>query len=318
MSRALQADPVPSDTELGAADTLVARLPATTPAVPALSDLLAVTKPRMNALVVATTAVGFCLVSDRIDWLLLLHTVLGTALTASAASTLNQWLERPWDALMPRTANRPLPAGRMAPVHALVFGMVLSALGVGYLALAVNALTALLGAFTLLLYVAIYTPMKRTSSLCTVVGAIPGALPPVMGCAAATGHLGVEAAALFLLLFVWQMPHFLAIAILYRDDYIAGGFRMLPCLESDLRMTRTQMLVYTAAMIPVSMLPAGFDFAGRFFLISALVLGLAWLALTVRCAMSPTRGRARAVFLGSIIYLPLVLTALLMDAYPRG
>jgi protoheme IX farnesyltransferase len=200
-------------------------------------DFYELTKPRMNFLVVCTTAVGYAMAPHHGHWTTLLHTILGTALTAASASVLNQLVEREYDALMPRTRNRPLPGGRVTPAEALAWGAVLGVAGVAYLLLMVNLLTALLGAFTLASYVWVYTPMKRVTSLNTVIGAVPGAIPPMMGWAAATGALGPEALALFGIMFLWQMPHFLAIAILYQRDYAAGGFKMLPVIDPKLRLT---------------------------------------------------------------------------------
>src|SRR5687767_9089570 len=224
----------------------VASAPAATSSIAAvpsrLVDFYELTKPRMNSLVVITTMVGFYVASrGPIDWLLLLHALLGTAMTAASASVLNQLIERNLDALMPRTRNRPLPAGRIAPREALVMGIALGVTGIAYLALLVNPLTALLGFATLASYVFVYTPLKRRTSLNTVIGAVPGALPPVMGCTAALGALSAEAMALFSILFFWQMPHFLAIAILYRNDYALAGFKMLPVLDEDLNFTSRQI-----------------------------------------------------------------------------
>jgi protoheme IX farnesyltransferase len=203
-------------------------------AVSRLNDFYELTKPRMNLLVVLTTAVGFYMASPgAIEWLLLLHTALGTALTAAGAAVLNQLVERDFDKLMPRTKNRPLPAGRVSPLEALLYGTILGISGVGYLVILVNPLTALLGAVTLLSYLFIYTPMKRWTTLNTVIGAVPGAIPPMMGVTAVTGVLSVQAISLFAILFFWQMPPFLAIAILYRQDYAAGGFKMLPVVDEE-------------------------------------------------------------------------------------
>lgn len=278
-------------------------------------DYYELTKPRMNFLVVITTMVG-CYMAGRSlslsHGLLLLDTLLGTAMTAAAASVFNQYAERRYDALMRRTEDRPLPAQRLAPRDALAFGLALAVAGVTYLALLVNPLTAGIGAFTLLSYVFIYTPMKRRSSLNTIIGAVPGALPVVMGMTAFQNALSPESVALFMIMFVWQMPHFLAIAILYRDDYAAAGFKMLPVVDPGLHMTVRQILIYSLALIPVSLLPAMLGMAGLGYAIAALGLGLAFLSVATTCAINKTRADARKLFLASIIYLPLLFTALMI------
>lgn len=304
-----------------AADIL--ELPST-PALPAarsrLNDLYELTKPRMNFLVVVTTMVGFYMAARGMgaDRALLLHALLGTALTAAGASVLNQYVERSHDATMRRTANRPLPGGRISPVEALAFGVLLSVVGVVYLVLFVNILTAALGALTLTSYVFIYTPMKRWTSLCTIVGAVPGAIPPMMGWTAVTDSLGPQAWALFVILFFWQMPHFLAIAILYRDDYAAGGFKMLPVVDQDLRSTSHQIVLWSSALIPVSLFPTMVGMAGLMYFLLAAVLGLAFFGFSATCAISKSRADARRLFLASIIYLPLLLAAMMLDKVAGG
>jgi heme o synthase len=278
------------------------------------SDFYEMTKPRLNFLVLVTTAVGYYMAADRLsDWPRLLNVLLGTALTAGGASVLNQLLERDYDKLMPRTRNRALPTGRVAPAEALRFGLALSIIGVLYLALFVNILTALLGALTLLSYIFIYTPMKRHTTLNTVIGAIPGAIPPMMGWTAVHGALSPEALALFGILFFWQMPHFLAIAILYRRDYAAGGFKMLPVIDEDLAITSRQILLYALALIPVTLLPALIGMTGAFYFTAAVLLGLGFLSFAVSCAASRERVDARKLFFASIIYLPLLLAAMMMN-----
>jgi protoheme IX farnesyltransferase len=279
-----------------------------------LNDYYELTKPRMNFLVVVTTLVGFYMASETsLDWSLLLHTVLGTALTAAGASVLNQFIERDIDRLMQRTRNRPLPAGRLRPVDALVYGVALGFAGVAYLAVAVNLLTSLLGAVTLLSYVFIYTPLKRRTTLNTVVGAIPGAIPPMMGFTAADGHLSPAALALFGILFFWQLPHFLAIAILYTRDYAAGGFLMLPVVDEKLEFTSRQILLWGAALIPVSLTPAMLPMAGTAYFTAAALLGLAFFSFGISCAVSRTRLDARKLFLASIVYLPALLGVMMWD-----
>jgi protoheme IX farnesyltransferase len=282
-----------------------------------LADFYELTKPRLNFLVVITTMVGFYMAAGAAmsawQWLLLLHTLLGTALTAASAGTLNQYIERDYDALMPRTADRPLPARRLSPVEALLFAVVMGVAGVAYLALLVNPLTAALGAFTLLSYAFIYTPLKRHSTLNTIVGAVPGAIPAVMGWTACLNVISPEAVALFLIMFIWQIPHFLAIATLYRDDYRAGGFKMLPCIETDLRSTGRQIVLYCLALIPVSLVPAMTGLAGEIYLAAAVVMGLLFLAYGIRAARTKTRLNARRLFFASIIYLPLLFAFMMID-----
>jgi protoheme IX farnesyltransferase len=277
-------------------------------------DFYELTKPRMNFLVVITTMVGFYMTSPgAIDWPLLIATLIGTALTASSAGVFNQLIEREHDRHMPRTRNRSLPAGRVSPRDALIWGSVLAVLGVGSLAVFVNALTALLGAFTLLSYIFIYTPAKRRTTLNTVIGAVPGAIPPMMGCTAVTGALSAEALALFAILFFWQMPHFLAIAILYKRDYALGGFKMLPVVDQTLETTGRQIVLWAVALIPISMMPTMLGLAGTIYFASATLLGLAFLSYGISCAMSRTRLDARKLFFASIIYLPVLLAVMMID-----
>ncbi|MCC6422574.1 MAG: protoheme IX farnesyltransferase [Phycisphaerales bacterium] len=279
-----------------------------------LHDYYELTKPRMNFLIVITTMVGFYMASrDSMQWVLLLHTLFGTALAASAAGVFNQLIERKYDILMPRTQNRPLPAGRMMPWEALWFGVALAIGGVAWLALFVNVLTALLGAFTIGSYVFLYTPMKRISTLNTVIGAVPGAIPPVMGWSACQGGLSMEALALFGILFMWQMPHFLAIAILYKDDYARGGFAMLPVVDPGLEITGRQIVIYALALIPISLMPPMLRMTGAVYFTAAVLLGLGFLSFGVSAAISKTRLDARKLFFASIIYLPLLLGVMMLD-----
>jgi heme o synthase len=277
-----------------------------------LADFYELTKPRMNMLVSITTMVGFCIASrDGINWFRLLNTLVGTFLTASSAGVINQFIERDLDQLMPRTQNRPLPARRISPTEALLFGIALGAVGIAYLAIAVNALTASLAAFTLISYLALYTPMKRYSTLNTVIGAVPGAIPPVMGFAAATGGISAQAMAMFGILFFWQMPHFLAIAVLYKRDYDLAGFKMLPCVDEAL--TARQMVIYSLALLPVSLLPFPLGMAGTVYFTAAVLLGLAFLSFAISCAATRTRLDARKLFFASIIYLPVLLAIMMID-----
>jgi protoheme IX farnesyltransferase len=278
-------------------------------------DFYELTKPRMNFLVVLTTLVGFYMAGEArgLDWRRLAVTVIGTALTAAGASVLNQFSERRLDALMPRTRNRPLPAGRVAPIEALGYGIALGVAGVAILATRINTLTALLGAITLLTYVLLYTPLKRFTTLNTVIGAVPGAIPPVMGFTAVHGALSPAAMVVFAILFVWQMPHFLAIAILYRRDYAMAGFKMLPVVDEDLSVTGRQIVLYSTALIPVSLMPVYVNLAGQAYYAIALMLGLAFLSFGVSCAASKTRVDARKLFFASIIYLPALLGVMMLD-----
>ena len=275
------------------------------------ADFYELTKPRMNVLVVITTMVGYCLAVHHIDWIRLLNTMVGTFFTASSASVLNQFIERRFDALMPRTKNRPLPCKRVTPGEAIVYGVVLGVAGVSYLAILVNPITAILGAITLLSYIGVYTPMKRYSTLNTIVGAVPGAIPPMMGFAAATGAITPQAVALFGILFFWQMPHFLAIAILYKRDYELGGFKMLPCVDEAL--TARQMVIYSLGLLPVSLMPVALGMAGPIYFTAAVLLGLGFLTFAVSCAATRERRDARKLFFASIIYLPVLLAMMMVD-----
>jgi protoheme IX farnesyltransferase len=279
-----------------------------------VADFVALTKPRMNFLVVVTTGVGYFMAAHGWnDWSRLLNTLAGTALTAAGASVLNQLAERELDARMVRTQDRPLPAGRVMPIEALIWGSLLAIVGIAELLVFVNALTAALAAFTLASYVFLYTPLKRYSTLCTIVGAVPGAVPIVMGWSAVRGSLSPETIALFGIMFLWQMPHFLAIAILYRDDYAAGGFKMLPVVDTTLRTTAGQIVLYAAALIPVSLLPTLLHTTGVIYLTAAMALGAIFAGFGVLCALSRARAEARQLFLVSIIYLPLLLCVMMVD-----
>jgi protoheme IX farnesyltransferase len=278
-----------------------------------VADYVALTKPRLNLLVVVTSAAGYYLGSNGSPELLpMTQVAAGTALVAGGAAVLNQVSERDTDALMRRTRTRPLPDGRVAPVDARTFGMALAVTGLGLLAFA-SLLAALLALATLVIYVAIYTPMKRRSSLATLVGAVPGALPPLIGWAAGHGSVSIGGWALFGIVFLWQIPHFMAIAWMYRDDYSRAGFPMLPVLEPDGRRTGRQAVLYAAALLPVSALPAFVGVAGRPYLWVVLVLGAGLLWLSTRFASARTDQAARVLFYGSLIYLPLVWVAMVLD-----
>jgi protoheme IX farnesyltransferase len=272
------------------------------------------TKARLTTLVLLTTLVGFYLGwHGPMDYLLMLNALAATALVASGASALNQLLERDYDAKMPRTQNRPLPSGRLQPTTVMLFGGVTSVAGLIYLALAVNLLTAVLGAVTLVSYLFIYTPLKRVTWANTLVGAIPGALPPLMGWTAARNQLSGEGWALFAILAFWQLPHFFAIAWMYRDEYAKAGFVMLPHVDPDGSRTAQQSVSNTLALMLASLFPFVWHISGKYYLASAIILGAGFLFYAIQFSRQLTRARARQFFLASIIYLPLLLTALVLD-----
>jgi protoheme IX farnesyltransferase len=265
-------------------------------------------------MVMLTTGIGLLLASGgRASLLLTVHTLLGTGLLAAGSAALNHVLERDLDGLMQRTAGRPLPAGRMHPDVALLFGVLLSVTGLLQLTLAVNLLTALLGTIALTGYVFLYTPMKRVSSLATVIGAVPGALPPLMGWAAVSGRLEAGGWVLFGILFLWQLPHFLAIAWMCREDYARAGLPVLPVVEPDGRSTARQMVIYGAALVPVSLLPTVLGLTGPTYFLGTLLLGCFFLAACVSFALSFSTLAARRVLLVSVFYLPAVLLVMVLD-----
>lgn len=280
------------------------------------ADFLTLTKPRLNSLILVTTVAAYYLGDGHLlPWSLLFHTVVGTALVAGGASTLNQLWERDTDRLMRRTRLRPLPDARIHPRDAMWFGIALGAIGVAELALAVNQLSAVIAALTLTSYVFLYTPLKLRTSLSTIVGAIPGALPAVIGWAAATNSLSAPGWVLFGIVFMWQMPHFLAIAWLFRDDYANAGFPMLPVIQPDGRTTGYQTVLYTAGLIPISLLPTAVGIASAYHLVGALVLGAILMVLSAEFAMTRSMPAARRLFFGTILYLPLLWIVLLADHF---
>ncbi|MCX5661115.1 MAG: heme o synthase [Planctomycetota bacterium] len=293
-----------------------------------LSDLNQLTKPRITLMVVITAYIGYELGLQALAkggpqalawagrqptsatmWLML----LGTALSCMGAGVFNQILERDTDALMNRTKKRPLPAGRVAIGPVFAMGLAMSVAGIAILAVYANALTAGLSAFTILSYALIYTPLKRVSSVCTIVGAVPGAMPPVMGYAAATGTFSAIALVLFAILFIWQLPHFLAIAWLYKDDYARAGLPMLPVIDPDGSATCRQILASCLALLPLGLLPTLMGVCGLVYLAGALVAGLVFLGFGVALVRGRTRAHARALFFASLIYLPLVYGLMLLD-----
>ncbi|MGH9659968.1 MAG: heme o synthase [Bryobacteraceae bacterium] len=279
-----------------------------------MKDYIELTKPSITWLILMSAAVGYFF-GQQGDWRFLeaLHAMLGIALIASGTAALNQWVEREADRKMRRTAGRPIPSGRLQPGRALAFGIALSVAGFAELAWGVNLLTGLLGLFTLASYLFLYTPLKQRTHLSTLVGAFPGAMPPMIGFAAARGALTEEAWILFAILFLWQFPHFLAIAWMYREDYARAGIVMLPVVEPDGESTARQMVLYSLALIPVSLLPSVFGMSGRWYLAGAALLGLWFLYSGVQVALDRTILRARKVLIVSVIYLPLVYGLMLLD-----
>lgn len=282
------------------------------------ADFVTLTKPRLNFLVVLTALAGYALgVEPGAPVAALVHTVLGTALVAGGASALNQVWEKDTDRLMRRTRLRPLPDLRVRPADALWFGVGLSVAGLVELWVFTNALAAIVAALTLVSYVLFYTPLKLRTSLSTIIGAVPGALPAVIGWVAATGQASIEAWVLFAIVFMWQMPHFLAIGWMYRDDYAGAGIPLLPVIQPDGRSTGRQAVLYAGAMIPVTMLPSFVGLASPYYMVGALVLGLVVLVLSVEFAATRSLVSARRLFFGTILYLPLLWGLLLTDHFLR-
>jgi protoheme IX farnesyltransferase len=283
-------------------------------------DFVELTKPRIALLVLFTVAIGAMLASPDVpDLVLLLNTLLGTALVAAGASALNQLLERQTDALMHRTENRPLPAARLQPVEVLAFGLALGATGLAWLAFTGrHPLAVIVAAITFVSYVLIYTPLKRYTTLNTLIGAVPGALPPVIGWTAVTGSLDMPAMVIFLIVFLWQVPHFLAIAWMYREDYAAAGLKMLPVGDATGGLTARQMVLYAMVLVPVSLLPVFQQKAGWIYAGGALALGLLFVASALGFARERTRSRARRVLKASLVYLPAILALMLLEAFVTG
>ena len=271
-------------------------------------------KPRLTLLVLLTTLVGFYVgFRGPMNYLLMLHTLLGTALVAGGAAALNQLLEREHDAKMKRTMGRPLPSGRLQPTTVLIYGAACSATGLIWLALAVNLLTSFLGAVTLVLYLFVYTPLKRVTWLNTAIGAVPGALPPLMGWTAARGAVTAEGWVLFAILCFWQLPHFLAIAWIYRDEYAKAGFVMLPIVDAEGFRTGRQAVSHALGLLPISLFPFLLHLSGMVYLAGALVLGVGYLWCAVRFSQRLTLPSARQLFYASILYLPLLLIVMVLD-----
>jgi protoheme IX farnesyltransferase len=279
-----------------------------------MKDYLALTKPRITWLILMSTGIGYFF-GAKAGWslLTLFHTILGTGLMASGTAALNQWFEREADGRMRRTKARPLPAGKLSEERALLFGLMISAAGFFDLQLCVNPLAALLGAVTLASYLFLYTPLKQRSPNSTTIGAIPGAMPPLIGYAAASGTLTWQAWILFAILFLWQFPHFYAIAWMYREDYERAGIRMLPVVEPDGESTARRILWFSLVLIPISLVPKFLSMAGNVYLFGALALGLLFLYAGVRVSFDRTRQQARRVLLASVVYLPVLYGLMVFD-----
>lgn len=283
----------------------------------ALADYWALTKPEVNVLIGITTFAGFLLawpaLGPPFPFLRLVHTVLGTLLVAAGTGTLNQYLERTYDAQMRRTWRRPLAAGRLKSSDALWFGIALSAVGAIYLEVAANLLASLLAVLTLVSYLFLYTPLKRKTPLCTLVGAFPGAMPPLIGWAAASGNLNLEAWVLYGIVFLWQFPHFMAIAWMYREDYARAGYMVLPGGNRRGLFMEWQNLAPCVALIPLSLAPSYLNHAGLFYLVGALLLSSGLFYYSTQLALGKSNATARRLLLASILYLPLVFSLMVLD-----
>ncbi len=277
-------------------------------------DYLALTKPRLVVMVLITSFVGFYLASGaELNWLLLCHTLMGVALASGGTLALNQYLERDLDARMLRTKERPLPEGRLQPGEALGFGVAMTASGLVYLTLVVNPLSGLVTAVSVGSYLFLYTPLKQKTPLCLMVGAVPGALPPVTGWVAASGQWPLEAWVLFFILFLWQIPHSLSIAVLYREDYARANFQLLPVVEPEGTATGRQIVVHSLALLAVGLLPTSLHVAGMLYFVTAFVLGVAMLVCGVMLARSHSTAAARRLLLASLLYLPALLVVMALD-----
>jgi heme o synthase len=295
-------------------DALIIDQPQKQTAAVRLASYLDLTKPRITMLVTATAAAGFCLGSSSgIDYIRFFNAALGIALLSSGMAALNQYIERDLDRLMRRTETRPLPTGKLQPRQALRFGIGLSVIATLYLAIFVNPLSAALGVLTFAAYLFAYTPLKTRTTLSTIIGAFPGAMPPFIGWVAANGQITIEAWVLFAILFLWQFPHFLAIAWMYRDDYARAGIKMLPVVEPDGRITGQQIIAYTLLLVPVSLMPTLLRLAGAVYFYGALALGLWFLYYSVRAARQRTTWQARKLLLASVLYLPVLFALMVLN-----
>jgi protoheme IX farnesyltransferase len=279
-----------------------------------LTDLVVLTKPRVVVMVVLTTVVGYYVgLTGAADYLRLLHLIVGTAMAAGGTLALNQYWERDIDGLMARTRLRPLPDGRLQPLEALLYASLLTALGIVYLAATINVLSAVVTASIFVLYLFVYTPLKIRTPLCTLAGAVPGALPPVTGWVAARDETGVGAWVLFGIMFLWQLPHTLAIARLYREDYARAGVRLLPVIDAQSRSTERQIVTGTLGLLVVSLLPTLIGLAGTLYFAGALLLGTIFVALGAWQAVVPSPVNARRVLFASLLYLPALFALLALD-----
>jgi len=280
-------------------------------------DFFALTKPRVVFMVLITTFVGFYLgITGAADYLCLLHTLVGTALAGGGTLALNQFMERDADAKMERTKMRPLPDGRLQPTEAFAFGLFITVGGLLYLAVTVNLLSSLVTSAIVVSYLLLYTPLKMKTSLCSIVGAVPGALPPVIGWAAVRNSLDLEAWVLFAIMFLWQMPHSLAIGWLYREDYARAGFRLLPVLDSNGKSTGRQIVSNCLALLAVGLIPTLIGFAGTVYFFCALALGLMFLWYGINLARGCSRDAARRLLFASLVYLPVLLAVMAFDKAP--
>jgi heme o synthase len=279
-----------------------------------IAAFIELTKPRIAFLLVLTSAAAFYVgTKGSFDFVLFANTIIGITLLAFGVATLNQYIERDLDVLMKRTAQRPLPTGKVAPVEALVFGILQCAVAEVYLYTLVNPLTAILGLAVIIGYVLVYTPLKTRTSASTAIGAIPGALPPLMGWTAAANEITLPAWALFVMLFLWQFPHFLAIAWMYREDYAKAGILMLPVVEPSGKITARQIVIFALMLFPVGLAPFFFATAGIVYLVGASILGLWFLIESIRMARAKTNASAKRLLLVSVIYLPLIFLLLVLD-----
>lgn len=279
-----------------------------------MKDFIALTKPGLVIMLVLTTCVGFYLGSDGpVDWLRLLHTLAGTALAAGGTLALNQFMERDRDAMMRRTRKRPLPAGKLRPAQALGFGAAITVAGLLYLALVINVLSCVVTALITATYLFLYTPLKHRTTLSTVFGAVPGALPPVTGWAAARNELGLEAGVLFAILFLWQMPHALALAWLFREDYARAGFQLLPAVDPDGRFTSVQILINCLALTAFSLVPTILGISGVVYFYAAFAAGLGLLAFAIHLTVTRTQASARNLFFASLVFLLVQFSVMAYD-----
>ena len=279
-----------------------------------VADFIELVKPRLVVMILITTAAGFYLGAQQtVDWLRCLHTLIGAGLTAAGVLGLNQYLERDVDALMKRTQERPLPGARMNPMTALLVGAVLTGSGMLYLTFIINILSGFVISLIVVSYLFLYTPAKRKTSLCTLIGAVPGALPPVVGWVAARGALTGEAWVLFTILFLWQIPHSLAIAYIYREDYANAGFRLLPVIHPDGTSTRRQIVVNCVALLGIGLLPTLYNIAGSVYFFTALLAGVGFLAVSIYLARTRSVKAARYLLYASLLYLPVVFITMALD-----